>query len=323
MSRAMKWCGWTTSSFVKFLAECCCIWAKCKCGHCRNVESGNVQTEAFNRGLHPDEQSVFLEQSDLTTFGEEIPNIIHEASEGQAIRQLSVVENPRKSWLWDFDFMKLNQWCLDISDDKVWTDDDYFSCIWGGARVKKLRLRTSMLSDKLALHAGGIAGVQHHNQHVQEWDPWKASLGEWVTPGQEEKEHPARFVWQIVVAISCGTGKRLQFRLGVLHIPALQPLAGDSRSWWITLPPNRVSVLMMVPTGLHLPRCHPASSFATYYHMASSSMVESLDSGEALVDEREAMATYKRLAEHAGSSEKIATLLVSNMGYRAREDLET
>ena len=35
------------------------------------------------------------------------------------------------------------------------------------------------------------------------------------------------------------------------------------------------------------------------------------------------MATYKRLAEHAGSSEKIATLLVSNMGYRTREDLET
>ena len=109
MSRAMKWCGWTTSSFVKFLAECCCIWAKCKCGHCRNVESGNVQTEAFNRGLHPDEQSVLVEQSDLTTFGEEIPNIIHRANEGQAIRQLSVVQNPRKSWLWDFDFMKLNQ----------------------------------------------------------------------------------------------------------------------------------------------------------------------------------------------------------------------
>ncbi len=51
-------------------------------------------------------------------------------------------------------------------------------------------------------------------------------------------------------------------------------------------------------------------------------MVESLDLGEALVDEREAMATYKRLDEQAGLSEKIATLLVINMGYTTREDLE-
>ena len=101
MSRAMRWCGWTTSSFVKFLAECCCIWAKCKFGHCRNVESASVQTEAFNRGLHPDEQSAFLVQNDLTPFGEETPNIIHEANEGQAMRQLSVVENARKSWFWE------------------------------------------------------------------------------------------------------------------------------------------------------------------------------------------------------------------------------
>ena len=56
--------------------------------------------------------------------------------------------------------------------------------------------------------------------------------------------------------------------------------------------------------------------------MASSSMVESLDLGEALVDEREAMATYKRLAEKAGLSEKIATFLVSTMGCRTLEDLE-
>ena len=70
-------------------------------GHCRNVESASVQTEAFNRGLHPDEQSAFLVQNDLTTFGEETPNIIHEANEGQAMRQLSVVENARKSWFWE------------------------------------------------------------------------------------------------------------------------------------------------------------------------------------------------------------------------------
>ena len=200
MSRAMRWCGWTTSSCVKFLAECCCIWAQCKFGHCRNVESASVQTEAFNRGLHPDEQSAFLVQNDLPTFGEETPNIIHEANEGQAMRQLSVVENARKSWFWDFDFMKLNQWSLDTSDDEVWTDDDYFSCLWGGTRAKKRRLRTNMLSAKQAPHVGGMAGVQYHNQHVQEWDLWKTSLGEWVMPGQEEREHPARFVWQMVVA---------------------------------------------------------------------------------------------------------------------------
>ena len=52
-SRAMEWCGWTTSSFVKFPAECSCIWAECKCGHSKNVESDSVQTEAFNRGLQP------------------------------------------------------------------------------------------------------------------------------------------------------------------------------------------------------------------------------------------------------------------------------
>ncbi len=42
-----------------------------------------------------------------------------------------------------FDFMKPNQWSLDISDDEVWADDDYFSYCWGGVRVKKLKLRTT------------------------------------------------------------------------------------------------------------------------------------------------------------------------------------
>ena len=55
------------------------------------------------------ELSLPLEQSDLSAFVEEALKIIHEASKGQAIRQLSVIENPRESWLWDFDFMKLNQ----------------------------------------------------------------------------------------------------------------------------------------------------------------------------------------------------------------------
>ena len=126
MSRAMEWCGRTTSSFVKFPAECSCIWAECKCGHSKNVESDSVQTEAFNRGLQPDEQSVLLEQDDLIAFVKEALKIIHEANEGQAMRQVTIVENPRESWLRDSDFLKLNQWSLDISGDEAWTDDDYF-----------------------------------------------------------------------------------------------------------------------------------------------------------------------------------------------------
>ena len=163
--------------------------------------------------------------------------------------------------------MKLNQWSLDISDDEAWTDDDYFSYFWGGIRVKKLSLRTNMRSARQALHAGGMAGDQRHNQHVQERDPWKTSLGECVMPEQAEEEHSARFVWQMAAAISCGTAKRLQFRLGVPHSPALQPLVQSNKPWWIAPPSNTVSEYMMVPTGIHLPCCHPASSPATYHPM--------------------------------------------------------
>ena len=73
MCRAMEWCGRTTSSFVKFPAECSCIWAECKCGHSKNAESDSVQTEAFNRGLQPDEQSVLLVQDDLVAFVKRSP----------------------------------------------------------------------------------------------------------------------------------------------------------------------------------------------------------------------------------------------------------
>ena len=34
------------------------------------------------------------------------------------------------------------------------------------------------------------------------------------------------------------------------------------------------------------------------------------------------LAKYRRLAEESGASERIATLLVNNMGYRTLEDLE-
>ena len=198
------------------------------------------------------ELSVPLEQSDLSTFVEEALKIIHEASKGQAIRQLSVIENPRESWLWDFDFMKLNQWSLDTSDDEVWSDDDYSSCFWACVRAKKQELRTNMLSAKQALYIEGMSDVQCHNHHMQEWDPWKTSLGEGVMPMQSEREYPARFVWQMAGAIICKTAKGTQFRLKVPRSPALQPLVGADRPWWITLPSNTVSEFMIASTTLQL-----------------------------------------------------------------------
>ena len=99
MIRTIEWCGWTTSSFVKFPADCSRIWAECRCGHSKNAESDSVRTEAFNRGLQPDEQNVLLVQNDLIAFVKEALKIIHEANKGQAMRQLGIVENPRKSWL--------------------------------------------------------------------------------------------------------------------------------------------------------------------------------------------------------------------------------
>ena len=126
------------------------------------------------------EQTVLLEQNDLIAFDEEALKIIHEANEGQAVRQLGIIENPRKSWLWDFDFIKPNQWSLDTSDVEVWTDAVYLPRFWGGVRANKQRLRTNMLSAKQALHVEGMKGAQCHNHHLQEWEPWKTSLGEWV-----------------------------------------------------------------------------------------------------------------------------------------------
>ena len=89
--------------------------------------------------------------------------------------------------------MGLNQWSLDTSDDEVWSDVDYLSCFWGGVRAKKQRLRTNMLSAKQALHVKGMTGVQCYNHHLQEWDPWKASLGEWVMINHE---HSLASIWR-------------------------------------------------------------------------------------------------------------------------------
>ena len=87
-----------------------------------------------------------LEQNDLITCGKEALKIIHKANQGQALRQLGIGHNPRKSRVWGFDPMKPNLWSLDISDEEVWADDDHFSYYWGGVRVKKLMPRTNMLS---------------------------------------------------------------------------------------------------------------------------------------------------------------------------------
>ena len=109
MCRAMEWCGRNPISFARSHAECSCIWAEYKCGQSKNVGSDSAQTEAFNRGLQPDKQSVLLEQNDLVAFGKEALKIIHKANQGQALRQLGIGENPRRSRLWDFDFMMSNQ----------------------------------------------------------------------------------------------------------------------------------------------------------------------------------------------------------------------
>ena len=139
------------------------------------------------------EQSVPLEQSSLTTIVEEALKIIHEANKSQAVRQMGISENPRESWLWDFDFMKLNQWSQDTSDVEVWIDVDYLPRFWGGVMAKKQRLRRNAFSARQALHVEGLMGVQRHNHHLQEWDPWKVSLGEWVMINHE---HSLAAIWR-------------------------------------------------------------------------------------------------------------------------------
>ena len=66
MSRAMEWCGWTTSSFGKFPAECRCIWVERKCGKakmsrwkvCRSKSStrcGGHRPHGSRSIAHPDQ----------------------------------------------------------------------------------------------------------------------------------------------------------------------------------------------------------------------------------------------------------------------------
>ena len=144
--------------------------------------------------------------------------------------------------------MKPGQGSQDTAVDKRWIDVGYMSCFWGGVRAKKQRSRTNMHSAREALSVEGMASAQCHDHHPQEWNPrtWQA-----------EEEYPARFVWQMAVAISCETAKRFQFRLSVPRSPALQPLVGGDRSWWTLLPANTVTELIMVPIGMQLMLCPP------------------------------------------------------------------
>ena len=36
---------------------------------------------------------------------------------------------------------------METADDEDWTDVDYLTCLWGGVRAKKQRIRRNMLSD--------------------------------------------------------------------------------------------------------------------------------------------------------------------------------
>ena len=307
MSRAMEWCGWTTSSCERFPVDCRCGW-ECRCGKAKDVRSDGVQTEILNRmqkaqatwialdsctptrgsspitgqghlpkplrsaeelwgrtslepnrysrekqqtrGSEPlsaEERGLLLEHNDpIAPVGEAL-KIIHEAHELK-VQQLGIVENPENSRLWSCDFMKASKRSQDTAGDEGWTDDDYMSCFCESSRSKRQRLRTSMHSAKEALSVEGMASAQCHDQHPQEWNP---------RTRQEEGEFPARFVWQMAVAISCEAANKFQLRLRVPRSPALQPMIGGDRSWWTLLPASAVSELTMAPIGLQLMLCPP------------------------------------------------------------------
>ena len=89
-----------------------------------------------NQPLSTTERGLLLEQDESTALVEEALKITHEAKEGAETRQLGIVENPRKSWQWEFVFMMLNQCSLDTTDNEDWTDVCCLSCLWGGVMAK-------------------------------------------------------------------------------------------------------------------------------------------------------------------------------------------
>ena len=183
-----------------------------------------------NQPLSTAERSLLLEQSELIAFVEEALKTIHEVNEGAERRQLGIIENPQKSWLWDFDFMKLNQRSLDTADVEAWTDVDYLACFREASRPRSKVADEHALGQE-ALSVGGMTGVQCHDHHLQEVGTME-HMSRRVGHARTGREGVScKIVWQMAVAISCETTKKLQFRLSMPRSPALQPLVRGDRSW--------------------------------------------------------------------------------------------
>ena len=154
------------------------------------------------------------------------------------MRQLGIVENPRKSWLWDFDFMKLNQWCLDISVDEVLTDAAYLSCLWGGIRARNCGCgRTGFSQARSARRRhGGCSVLQPPRAKLVSMEDESRRMGYART---SRKGISSRFIWQMAVPSAANKPRGCSFQLRAPRSPTLQSLVGDNRSWWITRHPTQ------------------------------------------------------------------------------------
>ena len=126
------------------------------------------------------------------------------------------------------------------------------------------------------------------------------------------EEHLARFAWQMAVASSCETAKRLQSRLSMPRSPVLQPLIGDDRSWWATLPANTVSELMVVPIGLH-PKLCPSKNEGHIPPVICASFFQQLPEG--------AVCCGTRAAEKLQAEGKILNPFESNNPAAGNEEV--
>ena len=80
----------------------------------------------------------------------------HEVRQGAETGQAEVVENPTRSWLWNFDGAKNMQ-------TKDWMMVEYCACVWMGAREKRETLGTNVVEMKQ------IAGECKHVHDGKEW----------------------------------------------------------------------------------------------------------------------------------------------------------
>ena len=198
------------------------------------------------------EQKLLSEHNALLAFQFEFMRTVHEQNEKE-VKPLATFENPANALLWQFEEFSTDEYSIDTAEDEQWTDVDYLACHWGSVRAKKQRLRTNLHTAATALALPSTAaGLQCHDHQHDEWRPWKDNDGKWVYPSAAEREYPARFVWQMAVAISCETAKRFKYKLSVPRSPAMQPLMGGSREWWLELPANAVSYYSIVAVGMQL-----------------------------------------------------------------------